>query len=158
MVTTRRQSARPQAPAAALERQPTAVPPFTIGALRKAIPAHCFKRSLLKSSAYLAVDLLMAALLYLASTRIDGAPVPTWCKFGILWPLYWFFQGAVCTGLWVIAHECGHQVSASLFCRLARVGHRGTGARMRTRSPFSRPSPRARPSTTAWAWSCTRAC
>jgi omega-6 fatty acid desaturase (delta-12 desaturase) len=124
MVTTRRQSARPQAPAAALERQPTAVPPFTIGALRKAIPAHCFKRSLLKSSAYLAVDLLMAALLYLASTRIDGAPVPTWCKFGILWPLYWFFQGAVCTGLWVIAHECGHQVSASLFCRLARVPSR----------------------------------
>jgi omega-6 fatty acid desaturase (delta-12 desaturase) len=24
------------------------------------------------------------------------------------WPLYWFFQGAVCTGLWVTAHECGH--------------------------------------------------
>jgi len=25
------------------------------------------------------------------------------------WPLYWYWQGAVCTGVWVIAHECGHQ-------------------------------------------------
>jgi len=24
-------------------------------------------------------------------------------------PLYWFAQGAVMTGLWVVAHECGHQ-------------------------------------------------
>jgi fatty acid desaturase len=42
------------------------------------------------------------------STYIDtlavAAPV-TWA----LWMAYWFFQGAVCTGLWVIAHECGHQ-------------------------------------------------
>jgi omega-6 fatty acid desaturase (delta-12 desaturase) len=25
-----------------------------------------------------------------------------------LWCLYWFLQGAHCTGLWVTAHECGH--------------------------------------------------
>ena len=23
--------------------------------------------------------------------------------------MYWFCQGAVCTGVWVLAHECGHQ-------------------------------------------------
>merc|ERR1711988_1475593 len=27
----------------------------------------------------------------------------------LAWPLYWYWQGAVCTGVWVIAHECGHQ-------------------------------------------------
>ena len=26
-----------------------------------------------------------------------------------LWSLYTFWTGLVCTGLWVIAHECGHQ-------------------------------------------------
>jgi omega-6 fatty acid desaturase / acyl-lipid omega-6 desaturase (Delta-12 desaturase) len=90
-------------------RQPTSTPPFTLAQLRKAIPPHCFKRSLLKSSLYLAADLLAVALLYFASTFIDPAPIPTWTKYSLLWPLYWFFQGAVCTGIWVVAHECGHQ-------------------------------------------------
>ena len=31
-----------------------------------------------------------------------------------LWPAYWWLQGVVCTGLWVIAHECGHQVHPPL--------------------------------------------
>eukprot|EP01135_Chromosphaera_perkinsii_P009000 Nk52_evm18s1569 gene=Nk52_evmTU18s1569 len=28
---------------------------------------------------------------------------------GACWVAYWYVQGAVMTGLWVIAHECGHQ-------------------------------------------------
>ncbi|EIE22398.1 delta12 fatty acid desaturase [Coccomyxa subellipsoidea C-169] len=87
-------------------RQPIEKPPFTIGTLRKAIPQHCFKRSLLTSSAYLAANLAAVALLYVCSTAIDT--LPTWARL-ISWPLYWFCQGAVCTGVWVIAHECGHQ-------------------------------------------------
>jgi omega-6 fatty acid desaturase / acyl-lipid omega-6 desaturase (Delta-12 desaturase) len=93
-----------------LRRQPISKPPFTIGSLRKAIPAHCFKRSLLRSSTYLIADLIMVAALYVASTFIDSAPGPSAVKWLVLWPLYWFLQGAVCTGVWVIAHECGHQV------------------------------------------------
>jgi len=27
----------------------------------------------------------------------------------VFWNVYWFTQGAVMTGVWVIAHECGHQ-------------------------------------------------
>jgi len=27
----------------------------------------------------------------------------------VLWPVYWFVQGVVMTGIWVVAHECGHQ-------------------------------------------------
>lgn len=90
------------------KRVPTANPPFSIGTLRKAIPAHCFERSLAKSSAYLAADLAGVALLFACSTLIPSAPVAArW----VLWPAYWWAQGSVCTGLWVVAHECGHQVS-----------------------------------------------
>lgn len=89
-------------------RQPSDVPPFTLGQLRKAIPAHCFKRSALRSSLYLITDLIMVAALYYASTFIDTAPVAPAARWA-LWGLYWFFQGAVCTGIWVIGHECGHQ-------------------------------------------------
>lgn len=110
MVTTRRsQAAATTIATTGIDRQPTAKPSFTIGQLRKAIPEHCFKRSLLKSSAYLITDLIMIAALYYASTCIDTAPVPAHIRWGILWPLYWFFQGAVATGVWVISHECGHQ-------------------------------------------------
>ena len=91
------------------KRVPTAKPDFTIGTLRKAIPPHCFERSLWRSSAYLAVDLLIVALLYLGSSYVYQPAVPRWLAYGLLWPMYWFFQGAVCTGIWVIAHECGHQ-------------------------------------------------
>ena len=112
-------------------RSPVEQPPFTIGQLRKALPAHCFERSLLRSSAYLAVDLTAMAALLVASQLIPSG-WPGW----LLWPIYWFFQvppptpsgrqssrrvwkhcwlrasvrvqGAVATGVWVVAHECGH--------------------------------------------------
>ena len=83
-------------------------PPFSVGTLRKAIPAHCFERSLVTSSAYLAADLAGVAFLYYCSTLIPSAPA---ALHWLLWPAYWWAQGSVCTGLWVVAHECGHQVS-----------------------------------------------
>ena len=103
----------PAAMAAALppvKRQPTEKPPFTVGTLRKAIPAYCFERSLVTSSAYLAADLAGVALLYYCTTFFGHASIPAAVRWGLLWPAYWVLQGAVCTGLWVIAHECGHQV------------------------------------------------
>ena len=96
------------------ERQPTALPPFTIGTLRKAIPPHCFERSLLRSSLSLALDLALAAAL--AAFAAAGIPrvIPADAPFapalrGLAWLAYWWLQGAVCTGIWVQAHECGHQ-------------------------------------------------
>ena len=47
----------------------------------------------------------MVAALYFMSTFIDTLE-STWAPY-VLWPLYWWWQGAVCTGIWVIAHECG---------------------------------------------------
>ncbi|GFH18600.1 fatty acid desaturase, delta-12 [Haematococcus lacustris] len=85
-------------------RKPATQPPFTLADIRRAIPAHCFQRSLLKSVSYLAVDVLLVALLFTAACYIDHLGPAKW----LLWPVYFFTQGAVCTGIWVIAHECGH--------------------------------------------------
>lgn len=79
--------AAPQAVAFPAGRAPATPPPFTVGTLRKAIPPHCFERSLVRSLGYLIVDLLAVAALYYASTFIDRAPA--WLAWGLLWPAYW---------------------------------------------------------------------
>lgn len=33
---------------------------------------------------------------------------PSFSRY-VLWPAYWVVQGTVLTGIWVLAHECGHQ-------------------------------------------------
>jgi hypothetical protein len=155
-------------------RQPTEVPEFTIGTLRRAIPAHCFERrcvfepplpssllsppllspllpslalcvrspSLLRSFAYLVVDLLLVALLFVFSSRIDAlAPVvtrafpvlPVWLVKAAMWTAYWFFQGAVATGMWTIrlpshsfplAGSLAPLAHSHHSCKPRSVGHR----------------------------------
>ncbi|CCI41531.1 unnamed protein product [Albugo candida] len=82
-------------------------PPFTIKEIRTAIPPHCFERSLPVSLFHLAKNLFICGGLLCGATYIDQVPVMVlrWA----LWSLYWFFQGSYMTGIWVIAHECGHQ-------------------------------------------------
>lgn len=54
-------------------------------------------------------DLLIVATLgYLATFIGNNSLLPAWSVY-ILWPIYWFAQGTVLTGVWVLAHECGHQ-------------------------------------------------
>ncbi|GER25922.1 fatty acid desaturase 2 [Striga asiatica] len=89
-----------------LKRVPHSKPPFTVGDLKKAIPPHCFKRSIPRSFSYVALDLTIATILYhLATAYISILPNPLPY---LAWPAYWFVQGCVLTGVWVIAHECGH--------------------------------------------------
>ncbi|XBH79788.1 hypothetical protein VPH35_105680 [Triticum aestivum] len=91
---------------AAYQRSPTDKPPFTLGQIKKAIPPHCFQRSIIKSFSYVVHDLvIVAALLYAALVWIPT--LPSVLQLGA-WPLYWVVQGCVMTGVWVIAHECGH--------------------------------------------------
>ncbi|TVU02289.1 hypothetical protein EJB05_52224, partial [Eragrostis curvula] len=92
---------------AAFQRPPTDKPPFTVGQIKKAIPPHCFQRSLIKSSYYLIRDLVVAAgLLYFALVGIPA--LPRVLQYSVAWPIYWAAQGCVLFGVWVIAHECGH--------------------------------------------------
>lgn len=88
------------------QRVPHTKPPFTLSQLKKAIPPHCFKRSLLRSSSYVVYDLSLAFLLYCIATsyfHLLPHPLPYFA-----WPIYWALQGCILTGVWVIAHECGH--------------------------------------------------
>ncbi|KAJ4843975.1 Delta(12)-fatty-acid desaturase [Turnera subulata] len=95
----------------AAKLQPKAVPhsksPFTVSQLRNAIPPHCFQRSFLRSFSYLAYDLFLIYIFYhIATACIPSLPSPLMAY--IAWPLYWFLQGCILTGIWGIAHECGH--------------------------------------------------
>eukprot|EP00898_Chlorokybus_atmophyticus_P003382 jgi/Chlat1/4044/Chrsp26S04097 len=87
-------------------RVPTDKPPFTVGDLKRAIPAHCFERSLLKSSVYLGTNLAACVLAWYCTRFFQLAPAGPirW----LLWAVYWVVQGCLGTGVWVIAHECGH--------------------------------------------------
>ena len=70
-----------------------------------AIPEDCFKRSLVKSSMYMAMSLFMtlgsgfAAYLFLP---MSSASLPAWIGYAM-------FAGTAATGCWVVAHECGHR-------------------------------------------------
>eukprot|EP01138_Halocafeteria_seosinensis_P005047 gb/GECG01005160.1/.p1 GENE.gb/GECG01005160.1/~~gb/GECG01005160.1/.p1 ORF type:complete len:415 (+),score=37.96 gb/GECG01005160.1/:1-1245(+) len=86
---------------------PNEPPPFTLEDIRKQIPAHCFERPLWKSMMHLMQDLALAAILFYAATWINHPAVPTWLTY-VLWPVYWYLEGCILTGVWVIAHECGH--------------------------------------------------
>ncbi|KAL3609101.1 hypothetical protein D5086_000121 [Populus alba] len=87
-------------------RMPNTEPPFTLGKIKKAIPPHCFQRSLLCSLSYVVYDLSFSFLFcYIAITYFHLLPSPL---ASITWPIYWVLQGCILTGVWVIAHECGH--------------------------------------------------
>ncbi|XP_004234773.1 delta(12)-fatty-acid desaturase FAD2 [Solanum lycopersicum] len=89
-----------------LQRVPHSKPPFTVGDVKKAIPPHCFKRSVLHSFSFVLYDLVVAFLLYYVATNYFHL-LPYNLSY-VAWPLYWICQGCNLTGVWVIAHECGH--------------------------------------------------
>lgn len=91
------------------------LPPLslTMAELRAAVPAHCFKRSLVRSLQHLVTDLALIAMMGVTMRHVEvHAPawgVPRWVVTWLAFPFYWWWQGAVMTGVWVLAHECGHQ-------------------------------------------------
>lgn len=84
---------------------------LTVKMIRDAVPAHCFERSLLRSLSHLLLDLLMIAAIGTTMWFLDNRAqfLPRWIVSYFVWPMYWWWQGAVMTGVWVLAHECGHQ-------------------------------------------------
>jgi hypothetical protein len=90
---------------------PVAPSEITVKMLRDAIPTHCFKHSLALSCRYVVQDLAMIAILALAVAAVENLPlfdfVPAVVKYTVVWPLYWWWQGAVMAGVWILAHEYG---------------------------------------------------
>ncbi|OBZ66909.1 Delta(12) fatty acid desaturase [Grifola frondosa] len=93
--------------------------PWSLAEIRAAIPPHLFVRDGMRCTAYLARDVLMGAIAWKLALRIDpffrgqlavahlgtvAAEVARWAT----WLVYWWFQGLIFTGIWVIGHECGH--------------------------------------------------
>ncbi|KAF2091298.1 oleate delta-12 desaturase [Saccharata proteae CBS 121410] len=74
--------------------------------LKRAIPSHCFEPTVAKSMGYLVRDILCTLVLGYAALHIHHFS-SVHVRFA-LWALYSFAQGCIFTGLWIIAHECGH--------------------------------------------------
>ena len=86
------------------------IPDFTIKQIRDAIPAHCFQRSGARGLAYVARDIAsLATVFYLFYNYVTPETIPSLAARTALWSLYTFVQGLFGTGIWVLAHECGHQ-------------------------------------------------
>ena len=84
------------------------IPDFNMKEVYEAIPARCFKRSTLRGLSYVARDLCMVfATGYAAYSLIPLLPKSFIVRMAA-WALYSFIQGCICTGVWVLAHECGH--------------------------------------------------
>ncbi|KAL0960689.1 hypothetical protein HGRIS_005716 [Hohenbuehelia grisea] len=102
-----------------VEQTEVVVPDFSVKDLLDVIPAHCFKRSALRSSLYIVWDAILITAFYKTARYLDpliapetlSLPHPSLYPFArfALWSLYTFWTGLFATGLWVIAHECGHQ-------------------------------------------------
>ena len=69
----------------------------------KTIPLECFVKDTWKSMGYcvtsIILTLISASLGYLIPQEKIYAPV---------WIIWGFITGTICTGNWVVAHECGH--------------------------------------------------
>jgi omega-6 fatty acid desaturase / acyl-lipid omega-6 desaturase (Delta-12 desaturase) len=99
----------PDRPAANLPLEP---PKFTLKDIKDAIPARCFERSMFRGFVHVFSDLALVFTFAYLTTFIDTPWFPAWSRY-VLWPIYWYAQGAVLTGVWVLAHECGHQSFSS---------------------------------------------
>ncbi|KAJ7111302.1 fatty acid desaturase-domain-containing protein [Mycena epipterygia] len=93
--------------------------PWTLKEIRAAIPARCFHRSAFRSVFHLCRDVSLAVTFWTLATAIDpfflklrsnpALPVIVLTILRwLVWCIYWWFQGLVFTGIWVIGHECGH--------------------------------------------------
>ena len=87
-----------------------AIPDYTIKQIRDAIPAHCFERSAATGLYYVARDIaLLAGTFYIFQNYVTRDTISSKATRTGLWALYTVLQGLFGTGLWVLAHECGHQ-------------------------------------------------
>lgn len=84
------------------------VPNYTMKEILKAIPDHCYERRLWESFYYVFRDIACIAVsAYVANTCIPLLSHPV--LRGVAWAAYAVVQGLFGTGIWVLAHECGHQ-------------------------------------------------
>lgn len=83
-------------------------PDYAIKDILKAIPSHCYERRVFESLYYVFRDIFwMGVFGFLANNYIHL--IPNQLARGACWAAYTVVQGLFGTGIWVLAHECGHQ-------------------------------------------------
>ncbi|KAF8069221.1 fatty acid desaturase-domain-containing protein [Lyophyllum atratum] len=93
--------------------------PWSLKQIRDAIPQDLFVKQTTRGLAYLGRDISFAALAWSLATYIDPffarsdvnasvTPLVAELLRWSAWAVYWWFQGLIFTGIWVIGHECGH--------------------------------------------------
>ncbi|KAH7916574.1 fatty acid desaturase-domain-containing protein [Hygrophoropsis aurantiaca] len=93
--------------------------PWSLKEIRASIPTQYFVRDTARSLAYVLRDVLMAAglvgfvaladvYLHSASATQNLGVIGTNAAQWGLWATYWWFQGLIFTGTWILGHECGH--------------------------------------------------
>ncbi len=80
---------------------------FTINDVRKIIPPKLFKRSYKKSFYWLSHDIILITIMYYVAISFV-AHIPFVIIRVPLWIVWWYFQGLFFMGIWVLAHDCGH--------------------------------------------------
>mmetsp|Transcript_6732 Transcript_6732/g.8520 ORF Transcript_6732/g.8520 Transcript_6732/m.8520 type:complete len:417 (-) Transcript_6732:2607-3857(-) len=84
------------------------VPDYSIKDILKAIPSHCYERRLAESMYYVFRDIFwLVTIGYVANNYIQLLP-NAFTRF-VAWSGYVYVQSLFLTGIWVLAHECGHQ-------------------------------------------------
>lgn len=76
--------------------------------VKAAIPAECFERSFLRSLPYA----LMSVTLTLVTGFLAWQFIPLTWQWIPAWAVYAYVNGTIATGVWVVAHECGHRAFA----------------------------------------------
>jgi len=93
-------------------KRPADVNGLTIKMLKEAIPEKCFNRSFLQSFSYIIRDFLLSVVVTALYIKFVPVEMPELMFNKFLWiltQLVWFWiQGGIWTGFWVIGHECGH--------------------------------------------------
>ncbi len=87
---------------------PTVADIPTTADVKAAIPAECFERSLVRSLGYAAFSVGLTVglgILALAVIPLSWTWLPAWA-------VYAYVTGTAATGVWVLAHECGHRAFA----------------------------------------------
>jgi omega-6 fatty acid desaturase (delta-12 desaturase) len=82
--------------------------PLSLKEIRDAIPPHLFDFDPVLSVYYIARDFVQLAVTAAAAWYVLGMTENAFLRIAI-WAAYALIQGTTCFGLWVIAHECGHQ-------------------------------------------------
>ncbi|TFY51855.1 hypothetical protein EVG20_g10808, partial [Dentipellis fragilis] len=98
---------------------------FSMEEIRATIPPQFFIRDTARSLLYLARDFCLAiftglTIFYLndalRQVEVSASPAYSVLVLGArttIWCLYWWYQGLILTGIWVIGHECGHGAFSS---------------------------------------------